>query len=132
MVRIALIAVDFVELPHFLKAHQKVQLFEWKKPFAHRVRNSIGFQGAVSIFQCLCCSQNTGAREDANGESYLFQVLGRKQGRSAPFHHVSKTWLVKISADNFHLRHGFRAFDENHVRTCVGEGLAPAQGLVQA
>ena len=132
MVRVGSIAVGFVELPHFLKAHQQVHIFEWIKPFAHRVRNPIGFQSAVSIFQCLCCSQKTGAREDANGETYLFQFFGRKQGRSAPFHHVGETWFVKIGADNFHLLHGFGAFDENHVRTSVGEGLAPAQGLVQA
>ncbi len=37
LVRVGSIAVGFVELPHFLKAHQKVHIFEWIKPFAHSV-----------------------------------------------------------------------------------------------
>ena len=37
LVRVGSFAVGFVELQHFLKAHQKVHVFEWIKPFAHRV-----------------------------------------------------------------------------------------------
>ena len=29
LVRVGSITVDFVELPYFLKAHQKVHIFEW-------------------------------------------------------------------------------------------------------